>query len=410
MTDINYFIVFIEGILSIFSPCILPILPIYLSMLANSSVDELKTSKFNVLLIINTIFFVLGISTTFFILGSSLRVFSSFFNTNKYIIMILGGIIIIIMGLFYLGVLRSNLLNQEKRFNVSYKKMSPVSAFILGFTFSFGWTPCIGPILASVMVMASSSDDLITSNLLIFTYTIGFIVPFLIVSLFYGALFNRLNQVKKHMNAIKKVSGALIMVAGIAMLVNGITSLNKELAFKNENQTHNIVDTKEKVNTQEQDDEQKLDDEQESNQEDKIAPIDFTLIDQYGNEHTLGDYKGKTVFLNIWATWCPPCREEMPYIDELYEEYGYNEEDVVILGVASPELGREGSKESIVEFLEDNNYTFPVVMDDYGSMVYGYGISAFPSTLIINKEGYITKYIPGAMDKQTMIDIIEEER
>lgn len=410
MNDINYFIVFIEGVLSIFSPCILPILPVYLSMLANSSVDEIKTSKFNRSLTINTVFFILGISTTFFLLGSSLRVFSSFFNTNKYIIMILGGVIIIIMGLFYLGVLKSNILNQEKRLNVSYKKMSPISAFVLGFTFSFGWTPCIGPILASVIVMATSSDNIVTSNLLILIYTIGFTVPFLIVSLFYGLLFNKINQVKKHMNSIKKVSGALIMIAGIIMLVNGITSLNNELTFRNENQIQNIVDTNDSLNSQEDDDEQGNEQDNDNNQEDKISPIDFTLSDQYGNEHTLADYKGKTVFLNIWATWCPPCREEMPYIDELYEEYGFNENDVVILGVASPELGREGSTESIKEFLEENNYSFPVVMDDYGSMVYGYGISAFPSTLIINKDGYITKYIPGAMDKDTMIDLIEGER
>ncbi|WP_455716129.1 redoxin family protein [Anaerosporobacter sp.] len=408
MNDINYFIVFIEGVLSIFSPCILPILPVYLSMLANSSVDELKTSKFNRLLIINTVFFILGISTTFFILGSSLRVFSSFFNTNKYIIMILGGIIIIIMGLFYVGILKSNILNQEKRLNLSYKKMSPLSAFILGFTFSFGWTPCIGPILASVMVMATSSDNMVTSNLLILIYTIGFTVPFLIVSLFYGALYSKITQIKKHMNGIKRISGALIIVAGVVMLINGITSLNKELTFRNKNQNQAVVDTNDDINSSEQNKEEEGN--QDSNQEDKIAPIDFTLLDQYGNEHTLSDYKGKTVFLNIWATWCPPCREEMPYIEELYKEYGYNENDVVILGVASPELGREGSKDSIIEFLEDNEYSFPVVMDEYASMVYGYGISAFPSTLIIDKEGYITKYVPGAMDKETMTDLIEGER
>ena len=82
--------------------------------------------------------------------------------------------------------------------------------------------------------------------------------------------------------------------------------------------------------------------EAENNKEDngKILPIDFTLYDQYGKEHTLSEYKGKTIFLNFWATWCPPCREEMPYIDELYEEYNKNQDDVVILGVASPNLGR----------------------------------------------------------------------
>ena len=134
------------------------------------------------------------------------------------------------------------------------------------------------------------------------------------------------------------------------------------------------------------------------------------MYDNYGNQHTLSEYKGKTVFLNFWATWCPPCREEMPYIEELYKEYNENKDDVIILGVASPNLGREGTEEHITEFLKDNEMTFPVVFDEKGSLMQGYGMNAFPSTLIIDKEGYITRYIPGAMNKETMKMLIEEER
>ena len=395
MGNINFFIVVIEGILSIFSPCILPILPIYLSMLSNSSVDELRDSKFRSgTLIKNTIFFALGISTTFFILGSSISALSTFLNANKNIIMIIGGIIIIFMGLFYLGIIKLDLLNREKRLNVNYKTMSPVSAFVLGFTFSFGWTPCIGPILASVLVMASTSDNLFASNLLIAIYTLGFILPFIIASIFYGKLFKKFDSVKKYMNEIKKISGIFIIIAGIVMLANGAINVNKQVSIKNENQTENS----ENVN--------------ENNKEDngKILPIDFTLYDQYCKEHTLSEYKGKTIFLNFWATWCPPCREEMPYIDELYEEYNKNQDDVVILGVASPNLGREGSEDDVKKFLSENYYKFPVVFDEGGPMIIEYGISAFPSTLIIDKEGFVSKYIPGAMDKETMKSLIEAER
>ena len=395
MGNINFFIVVIEGILSIFSPCILPILPIYLSMLSNSSVDELRDSKFRSgTLIKNTIFFALGISTTFFILGSSISALSTFLNANKNIIMIIGGIIIIFMGLFYLGIIKLDLLNREKRLNVNYKTMSPVSAFVLGFTVSFGWTPCIGPILASVLVMASTSDNLFTSNLLIAIYTLGFILPFIIASIFYGKLFKKFDSVKKYMNEIKKISGIFIIIAGIVMLANGVINVNKQASIKNENKTENS----ESVN--------------ENNKEDngKISPIDFTLYDQYGKEHTLSEYKGKTIFLNFWATWCPPCREEMPYIDELYEEYNKNQDDVVILGVTSPNLGREGSEDDVKKFLSENYYKFPVVFDEGGPMIIEYGISAFPSTLIIDKEGLVSKYIPGAMDKETMKSLIEAER
>ncbi|SHH69831.1 cytochrome c-type biogenesis protein [Clostridium collagenovorans DSM 3089] len=405
MENINFFIVFIEGILSIFSPCILPILPIYLSMLSNSSVDDLKSSNSSKsVLIKNTIFFTLGISMTFFILGSSISVLSSFFTTNKNIIMLIGGIIILIMGLFYLGVIKSNFLNREKRINVEYKTMSPLSAFFLGFTFSFGWTPCIGPILASVLVMASSSSSFLTANLLILIYTIGFILPFIIASVFYSKLYKKFDKVKKYMNEIKKISGIFIIIAGLIMLVNGVMGINRELSTnresgnqtqssENSNGSSNVVENKEK-----------------KSKEEAIKALDFTLYDQYGNEHKLSEYKGKTIFLNFWATWCPPCREEMPYIDELYKEYNENNDDVIILGVSTPNVGREGSADHVKDFLNKEGYTFPVVFDEKSPMAFEYGINAFPSTFIINKEGYITKYIPGAMSKKTMKNLIESER
>lgn len=416
MENINFLVVFIEGVLSIFSPCILPILPIYLSMLSNSSVDELRNFEFKSgVLIKNTIFFTLGISTTFFILGSSLRALTSFFNANKNIIMLIGGIIILFMGLFYLGIIKIDILNREKRLNVEYKNMSPWSSFVLGFTFSFGWTPCIGPILASVLVMASSSTNMVTSNLLILVYTIGFIMPFLLLSLFYSKLFKRFDRIKKYMNEIKKISGVIILVSGLIMIINGFVSINSQPMVGNENViqgSQSLTEEKPQVDLKETTEEELMDGVTEENptEEEKISPIDFTLYDQFGNIHTLSEYKGKTIFINFWATWCPPCRREMPYIQELYEEYNENQDDVVILGVASPKLGREGSEERIKEFLSEDEFTFPTVFDEKGSMVYGYGINAFPSTFIIDKDGYIAKYIPGAMSKDIMKSLIESER
>ncbi|NLK96344.1 MAG: redoxin family protein [Clostridiales bacterium] len=381
MGFINVFIVFIEGILSIFSPCILPLLPVYLSMLSNSSVTDMDNSNYQRrVLLRNTMLFTLGIATTFFILGSSISVLSTFIDTNKSIIMIIGGIIILFMGFFYLDIIKIELLNREKKLNYEYKTMSKLSAFLLGFTFSFGWTPCIGPILASVLVMASSADNFFTSNLLILVYTLGFILPFIIVAFFYSKIFKKFIALKKHMKLIKRISGIIILLAGLMMIVNGVIDINKELSVKNETQSTTYK---------------------------KDEPKDFTLIDQYGNSHTLSEYKGKTVFLNFWATWCPPCREEMPYINELYKEYGENKEDVIILGIAAPKVGREGSKQEIINFLNNNKYEFPVVMDESGEFLNKYAISAFPTTFIISSDGEIVKKVPGSMNKATMKKVIE---
>ena len=150
MQQLNLVVVFIEGLLSFFSPCILPILPVYLSILSNSNVDVLKNGEdkfIKTALFKNTILFVLGISTTFFILGSSVNILSSFFSENKDYIMVIGGIIIVFMGLFYVDIIKSTLLSREKRMNIKVKEMNSLSAFVLGFTFSFGWTHALGQYL-----------------------------------------------------------------------------------------------------------------------------------------------------------------------------------------------------------------------------------------------------------------------
>ena len=423
MQNVNLFLVFIEGIVSFFSPCILPILPIYLSILSNSSVENLKEGKTSFIgssLFKNTIFFALGISTTFFILGSSVKVLSMFFNENKDLIMFIGGIIIIIMGLFYMGIIKSSILNREKRFNVKFKEMKAITAFILGFTFSFGWTPCIGPILASVLVMVSSSSNQLSANLLIAVYTIGFILPFIITAMFYSKLFKTIDKIRSNMEIIKKIGGIILIVSGILMMVNGFGSISKHFntsqnskieSKQEENKRENSTDKEENSDGNDsQKDSNNDNNDKGSNDEDRIKSIDFTLTDQYGKTHKLSDYEGKVVFLNFWATWCPPCKEEMPYIEQLYKDYNKNNDDVVILGVASPNLGREGSREHVVNFLKDQGYTFPVVLDEDGALAYQYGINAFPTTFIIDKEGYVTQYIPGAMDKATMASFIENQR
>lgn len=423
MQNVNLFLVFIEGIVSFFSPCILPILPIYLSILSNSSVENLKEGKTSFIgssLFKNTVFFALGISTTFFILGSSVKVLSMFFNENKDLIMFIGGIIIIIMGLFYMGIIKSSILNREKRFNLKFKEMRAITAFLLGFTFSFGWTPCIGPILASVLVMVSSSSNHLSANLLIAVYTIGFILPFIITAMFYSKLFKTIDKIKSNMEIIKKIGGIILIVSGILMMVNGFGSISKHFntsqnskieSKQEENKRENSTDKEENSDGNDsQKDSNNENNDKGSNDEDRIKSIDFTLTDQYGKTHKLSDYEGKVVFLNFWATWCPPCKEEMPYIEQLYKDYNKNNDDAVILGVASPNLGREGSREHVVNFLKDQSYTFPVVLDEDGALAYQYGINAFPTTFIIDKEGYVTKYIPGAMDKATMTSFIENQR
>ena len=183
--------VLLEGLISFFSPCVIPLLPLYMGYLAGSAKEKTKEGKIiykRKKVFLYTLFFVLGISMSFFILGLSFTVIGSFLKEYKSIIAIIGGIIIIVLGLFQLKIINFKFLQKEKKLkvNINPNKMNPVVAFIMGFLFSFAWTPCVGPALSSVLIMASSAESMLIGNLLVLIYAIGFIIPFLILGLFTG--------------------------------------------------------------------------------------------------------------------------------------------------------------------------------------------------------------------------------
>ena len=129
---------------------------------------------------------------------------------------------------------------------------------------------------------------------------------------------------------------------------------------------------------------------------------DFNLKDQYGVVHSLENYKGKVIFLNFWATWCPPCKKEMPDVESIYKEYEENKKDVVILGVNS-EKENEAKK-----FLKDKGYTFPTVIDENSEVMRKYFIQAFPTSFVIDKEGNVYGYVMGGLTKEQIKQVIEE--
>ena len=129
---------------------------------------------------------------------------------------------------------------------------------------------------------------------------------------------------------------------------------------------------------------------------------DFNLKDQYGVTHSLENYKGKVIFLNFWATWCPPCKKEMPDVESIYKEYGENKKDVVILGVNSEK------ENEVKKFLKDKGYTFPTVIDENSEVMRKYFIQAFPTSFVIDKEGNVYGYVMGGLTKEQIKQVIEE--
>ena len=328
--------------------------------------------------------------------------------------------------------------------------MNPLLALVLGFTFSFAWTPCVGPALASVLLMASSATSQGTGFLLIGVYTLGFVIPFLAVGLFTGSV---LDFFEKHQNVVKyttKAGGVLMIAMGVMMFtgwMNGITGYLSSFGVGGQTVTESQApsgsgdgtpdsrETAPQTETQNpadngqnpdqsagqsgdngQNSESAAAGETESSlpdTSDRVEAPDFTLVDQYGEEHKLSDYKGKVVFLNFWATWCPPCREEMPDIEALYKEYGENSEDLVILSVANPKTkdnpnNNDKTIEEVTKFMEDNGYSYPALMDTTGDVLLQYYITAFPTTFMIDREGRVIGYASGALTKDIMKNIITQ--
>lgn len=401
-TGISAVTVLAQGALSFFSPCVLPLLPLYVSYLAGGTAETDETGAIRYprrRIFLNTLFFVLGISFAFFLLGFGLSTLGSFFRNGQVWFTRISGVIILLFGIYQLGIgRRSAALEQEHRlpFRLDKMAMNPLTALILGFTFSFAWTPCVGPTLSSVLLMASSASSAAAGYLLIGVYTLGFVLPFLAVGLFTGAVLNFFKAHQKIVRYTVKIGAVLLIAMGVMTLTgfgNGTVSGTGGTGAAAESSADASGGTSAAPDVSE---------------EEPMPAPDFTLTDQNGETHTLSDYQGKVVFLNFWATWCGPCRGELGDIQALYEAHGGNTDDLIVLGVAGPNVGREGSSQDIADFLAKNDYSYPVVMDEDGTVFSQYGISAFPTTFMIDTAGNVFGYVSGAMSGETMEDIVAQ--
>lgn len=422
--------VFLQGIISFFSPCVLPLIPLYIGYLSGGTGERgedgriyYKRSK----VMLHTICFVIGISFTFFLLGLGFSAIGGFFNSNQLLFARIGGILVILFGLYQLGVFgTSSFLTKERRLNISDKlAMSPFTALLMGFTFSFAWTPCVGPALASVLIMAASASTKMMGFLLIGVYTLGFILPFLAVGFFTTTV---LEFFKKHRNVTKnavKLGGILMIFMGFLMFtgkMNAVTgylssisnptvteSKDEEKDAKNDNVDQKVEEEEKKTEKVPESTAEVEDSTEEKTPDEPMPAVDFTLTDQYGTTHTLSDYKGKTIFLNFWATWCPPCRAEMPDIQKVYETYDTEGDDgLIVLGIAAPGYGNEKDEQGIKDFLNENGYTYPVLMDTDAELFSAYGIYSYPTTFMIDRDGNVFGYASGQLSEDTIKSIIEQ--
>ena len=433
--------VFLQGLISFFSPCVLPLLPLYIGYLSGGTGVRGEDGKIHYhrgKVMVNTLFFVVGVSFAFFLLGLGMTAVGSFFHSSQAMFARIGGVLIVFFGLYQLGIFgTSRVLGQERRlpFQLDKLAMSPVTALLMGFTFSFAWTPCVGPALTSVLLMAASAASRMAGFVLIGVYTLGFVLPFLAVGLFTTTL---LEFFKKHRGVVQytvKIGGILMVAMGLMMFTGKMNDITGYLSrvtagteqngeapkMPGEDGTEDGGAAKENADGAKgsspaeegadvSEDTGAATSADETKTGSTLPPaIDFELKDQYGNTHRLSDYKGKTVFLNFWATWCPPCKAEMPDIQKLYETYDQEgEEALIVLGVAAPGQWQEQDEEGVKAFLEDKGYTYPVLMDSSGNTFLQYGISSYPTTFMIDRDGNVFGYVPGMLSFDMMESIVQQ--
>ncbi len=444
---------FLGGLVSFVSPCVLPLVPGYVSMISGVGVEELKSAQSQLLrrVMINSIAFILGFSVVFIALGAAATSVGQALGIYKHTLARVAGVVIILFGLHLTGIFRIKALYTDARLHSVKGGSTPVGAFVIGFAFAFGWTPCLGPILATILGFASQQDTVGKGILLLSVYSLGLAMPFLVTSLLMEQFLKFYSRFRSYMHGIEVASGGLMIALGVLLLIGRFTMISNWLSFlgKFEVWLEGVVTNANPVailvvalvvavavalalylgyRRRRSSNEGVV-----MNRNplalvvvavvvagmlfvgfhaarrsggtvaamSSVAP-DFTLESLDGKSVRLSDLRGKAVLLNFWATWCSPCKIEMPWFVELQSQYG--PQGLQIVGVAMD----DASKEDIAKFAKDMGVNYPVLIgkeavgDEYG------GIPALPESFFIGRDGKIVDKIFGLKDKAEIEDAIKK--
>ncbi len=227
--SISYSAALFAGLLSFFSPCILPLIPAYFTFITGFSLDELtggKSSSVRKKIVFSTIAYVAGFSTVFILLGASASFFGGVALQYKDWIRIIGGILIVVLGIHMTGIIRIKGLEFEKRLNVQKKPLHFMGTFLVGMAFGAGWSPCIGPLLGSILIVAGNQDTVAEGIKLLAIYSIGLALPFLVLSLFVDAMLKLVKKASWMIRYVNIAAGILLVIMGLLLATNKLSLIS----------------------------------------------------------------------------------------------------------------------------------------------------------------------------------------
>jgi cytochrome c-type biogenesis protein len=451
--DVSIFAAFVAGLVSFLSPCVLPLVPGYVSMLSGIGVEELKEGKApRGSLLTSALAFVTGFSIVFITFGASASAVGSFLVRNRTLLAPIAGALILLFGLhlvgwlvkipvraglgigvlfvlagivlsvrhgttgraravdfyaiaiiFLLGPILTRWLNRDVHFRKLGGQPGPFSGFLMGFAFAFGWTPCIGPILAAVLAVAATRETIGQGVFLLACYSAGLAVPFLVTALGIGGFLKFYQQFRRHLHTVEVFSGVLLLVIGGLVFANRLTWLSNKLSFLNSavasiegGLTTGHVKSSERTTAK-------------ANQPNEP---DVTFEDLQGNKVPIASLKGKLVLVNFWATWCEPCRVEIPWMIGFQQKYG--SQGFTLLGVAMDDEGKSVVAPYIQKTQFDVNghpttMDYPIVLgsDDIATK-FG-GLIGLPTSVLISRDGKVVKRYVGLVNEKDLDKEIQSQ-
>ncbi|MBI4546523.1 MAG: redoxin domain-containing protein [Ignavibacteriae bacterium] len=403
----------IAGVISFASPCVLPIVPGYLSFITGLGLHDLTDQEKRKTVLrtaaINSILFVIGFSIIFILLGASATAVGTFLRENLDIIGKVAGVVILFFGLHMVGLIKIPFLLYEKRIQAESKSLGVGRSFIAGIFFAFGWTPCIGPILAGILAIAAVQETAARGIALLGVYSLGLGIPFIFSAVFLNAFFTTFAKVKHHLHKVEVAGGVVLIAIGLLIFTGKLAAISQRFDFMNPE----YLLQQESVESTKQDDALTLRQDNNgfsSTQRDtasadignvaaNFGKYEFTLKTLDGRTIRLSDYAGKVVLVNIWAPWCGPCRMETPGFVKLYEQYKVQGFEILSVAV-------ETNEKDVKAFIKKYGVRWSVGMDDEIARAYGtYGL---PDNFLFGPDGKVIKHFVGFTQEETLKPLIEQ--
>ncbi|MGV7003727.1 cytochrome c biogenesis protein CcdA [Desulfovibrio sp. QI0442] len=355
--------VFGAGLLSFFSPCVLPLLPVYFGYLSGSPmpIDRSGKTSFS-----KALAFTSGLSASFFLLGFGAGALGHFINSHAFFLAC--GAIIVLFGVHQTGLISLPFLNRDKRLSVRFDPRKGLGgAFLLGFLFSFGWTPCVGPVLGAVLGISSQQGSALTGGWLLLVYSLGLSLPFWILAMGSHHLLGRVKSIYPHFDKIRIAGGVLIMLMGFWMLYNQINLLRAESDMPPPEVSQSSIS----------------------------SPVYERSLPGLDRETmSLAQLRGKTAYIKFWTTWCPLCLAGLEDFTTLAEQAA-SSPDIAVISIVTPGLNGEVSKEDFIAWARAQRLSFPIYFDESGTVTREFGIRAYPTAVYLTANGDVLKKIVG---------------